>query len=167
MENDQTKTAPIARKPGRYDFSEQFIEPFSRLRGEVDRLFGSFPGRFPSLPLDRTEALAAPVLEMTEADKAYKITAELPGIDPADVEVTLEDGMLRIAGEKKQKREENERGFRFFERGYGRFERYVELPTAAEGDGITADFRNGVLSISIPKAADAEKQPRKIAVNTA
>ena len=104
---------------------------------------------------------------MTEADKAYKITAELPGIDPADVDVTVEDGMLRIAGEKKEEREANERGYRFSERSYGCFERYIELPAAADGDGITATFKNGLLSISIPKSGDAEKQPRKIAVATA
>ena len=167
MNNEQTSTAPIARKPQRHDFTEQFIEPFSRLRGEVDRLFEALPGRLPSLRFDRAAAIAAPALEMTEADKAYKITAELPGIDPADVDVTVEDGMLRIAGEKKEEREANERGYRFSERSYGRFERYIELPAAADGDGITATFKNGLLSISIPKSGDAEKQPRKIAVATA
>lgn len=144
------------------DFTDQLIEPFTQLRTEVDRLFESFPFRLPSLKLGKFAA--APALEMSETNKAYKITAELPGIDPDDVEVTFDDGVLRIAGEKKEEREENERGYRLSERSYGSFERAISLPTAANPDKIDAKFKNGVLTITIAKDGEEKQNVRKIKI---
>lgn len=142
------------------DFTEQLIEPFTQLRSEVDRLFESFPFRLPTLKLDRFAAV--PALETTETDKAYKVTAEIPGIDPQDIEVTFEDGLLRIAGEKREEREENERGFSFCERSYGAFERLIALPSSADPDKINARFKNGVLTISVAKDGKTKANVRKI-----
>jgi HSP20 family protein len=165
---DTITTPPAMARRQAPAFTEQFIEPFSQLRSEVDRLLESFPFRMPSLRLGRADAaMTVPALEMTETDKAYKITAELPGIDPAQVEVTFEDGLLRIAGEKKEEREENERGYRLSERSYGRFERCIELPAAADDDGIKAGFKDGILTVTVAKAVEAQKQPRRIAVEKA
>lgn len=147
-------------------FTDQLIEPLSRLRSEVDRLFDDFPFRMPSMPFGRLMA-AAPAVEMKETAKSYKIMAELPGMEADDVEVSFEDGLLRIAGEKKEEREENERGYRISERRYGAFERILELPSAADGDKIKAKFRNGVLTVIVPKDGKAERQPRRIAVEKA
>src|SRR6476661_118276 len=102
-------------------FTDRLIEPFTQLRGEVDRLFESLPFRLPSLRAGPFTSV--PALEMSETDKSYKITAELPGIEPEDVQVTFDEGILRISGEKKEEREENERGYRLSERSYGAFER--------------------------------------------
>lgn len=132
------------------DFTEQLIEPFAHLRSEVDRLFDGFPFRMPAIRLGRA-ATAWPPVEMSETKKAYKISAELPGLDPADVEVTFEDGLLRIAGEKQQQRDEEERGYRLSERSYGAFERLIKLPSAADPEKISARFKKGVLSVSIAK----------------
>jgi HSP20 family protein len=88
-----------------------------------------------------------------------------PGIDPEDVDVTFEDGMLRIAGEKKEQREENERGYRVSERTYGAFERLIELPPAARPDRIDAKFKNGVLAITVAKDGEAKRNVRKIKVS--
>jgi HSP20 family protein len=144
------------------DFTDQLIEPFTQLRTEVDRLFESFPFRLPSLKLGKFAA--APALEMSETNKAYKITAELPGIDPDEVEVTFDDGILRIAGEKKEEREENERGYHLSERSYGSFERAVSLPSAANPDKIDAKFKNGVLTITIAKDGEEKQNVRKIKI---
>ena len=89
-----SKTAVAKHQPS--DFTDQLIEPFNHLRTEVDRLFESFPFRLPTLSFKRFAS--APALEMTETDKAFKITAELPGIEPENVEVTFEEGLLRISG---------------------------------------------------------------------
>jgi HSP20 family protein len=105
-----------------------------------------------------------PALEMSETEKSYKITAELPGIDPEEVEVTFDDGILRIAGEKKEEREENERGYRLSERSYGAFERAISLPPAANPETIDAKFRNGVLKITIAKDGDEKRNVRKIKI---
>jgi HSP20 family protein len=162
MDTKPIKTRePTVAPPRSGDFTEQLIEPFTHLRNEVDRLFESFPFRMPTLKLGRFAS--APALEMTETDKGYKITAEIPGIDPENVEVTFEDGVLRIAGEKKEQREESERGYRLSERSYGAFERLVELPSAANGENIDAKFRNGVLTLRIGKNSET-RNVRKISI---
>jgi HSP20 family protein len=163
-----TREAPIAKRPAQ-DFTEQLIEPFTQLRSEVDRLFESFPFRFPTLAsFSRFNfATLAPAVEMKETAKRYKLTAELPGIDPDDVEVAFENGMLRIAGEKKDEREENESGYRYAERSYGTFERLISLPAAADSNKIDAKFKNGVLTITIAKLPEDKAKPRRIQVGKA
>ena len=153
---------PAASTPRIPDFTDQLIEPFTQLRSEVDRLFESFPFRLPSMKLGRLASV--PALEMSETNKNYKITAELPGIDPEEVEVTFDDGMLRIAGEKKEEREENERGYRLSERSYGAFERAVSLPADANPEKIDAKFKNGVLRITIAKDGAEKRNVRKIRI---
>lgn len=161
MDTKQTTKRSIAKlRPA--DFTDQLIEPFTQLRSEMDRLFESFPLRLPSLKVGRL--WAAPALEMTETDKAYKITAEVPGIEPDDIEVTFEDGLLRIAGEKKAEREQNERGLRLSERSYGAFERLIELPSAANPEKIAAKFKSGVLVITVAKDGEAKRNVRKIKI---
>jgi len=145
------------------DFTEQLIEPFSQLRSEVDRLFESFPFRMPALRLGRMPAF--PAIETTETEKHYKVTAELPGLDADDIEVTFVDGMLRISGEKSEKHEEDERGYRLSERSYGAFERVIDLPSAADDGEIAAKFKSGVLTITIPKSTNASKS-KKIAIKS-
>lgn len=161
MDTKQTAKPPVTTRQAA-DFTDQLIEPFTQLRTEVDRLFESFPFRLPSLKLGRFAT--APALEMSETNKAYKITAELPGIDPDNVDVTFEDGLLRIAGEKKEEREENERGYRLSERSYGNFERVISLPSAANPDKIDAKFKNGVLTITIAKDGEEKQNVRKIKI---
>ena len=159
------KTADRAvTKPSGSDLTDRLVEPFSQLRGEVDRLFSSFPLRLPAVRLPLMPAF--PAIETTETEKRYKVTAELPGIDPEDIDVSFEDGFLRIAGEKCDQREENERGYRFSERSYGAFERVVDLPAAAADADISAKFKNGVLTLTIPKKAKAAPKKRKIAIKS-
>lgn len=147
------------------DFTEQLIERFSQLRNEVDSLVDRYPFKLPAMKFGRP--VSVPALDMTETENDYKITAELPGIEPQDVEVTYEDGVLRIAGEKKEQREEKERGYRLSERSYGAFERIVELPSEADAEKIDASFKSGVLTITIPKSAEAKRNVRKIQINEA
>ena len=160
---ERTKPETAPAKPEESDFTGQLIEPFSRLRNEVDRIFDNLPFRIPTIRLSRFAA--APAVEMTETKKAYKIKAELPGMDPENVEVTFEDGLLRISGEKKEEREESEKGYRLSERTYGSFERLIELPAAAQGEKIEAKFKNGLLTITVPKSPNANAQPRRIMID--
>lgn len=162
---ETTKREPAVARRRTPDFTEQLIEPFTQLRNEVDRLFDSFPLRIPTFRFARSAAV--PAIDMSETDKAYKITAELPGMDPENVDVTFDDGMLRIAGEKQEQREENERGYSFSERTYGAFERLVELPSAAQGDKIKAKFKNGVLTVTVPKDEKAAAKSKRIAIEKA
>lgn len=163
-----TKSLSTSRKPAMArrqssDYTDQLIEPFAQLRTEVDRLFEGFPFRHPFMRLEHFAA--GPALEMAETDTAYKITAELPGIDPENIEVTYEHGLLRIAGEKKEERKERERGYRLSERSYGAFERVVELPTAANSETIAAKLKNGILTVTVDKDGEAKRNVRRISID--
>jgi HSP20 family protein len=167
MPKQDTATTSRATQLAPTSFTDQLIEPLSRLRGEVDRLFDDFPFRLPSLRIVSNGMITAPALEMKETKKAFSISAELPGIDPDAVEISVENGVLKIAGEKRLEREEDEQGYRISERSYGAFERAISLPDGADADKITARCRNGVLTITIPKDKKAAKNGRRIAVEQA
>lgn len=160
MATKQMTRPPVARRQP--DFTDQLIEPFAQFRTEVDRLFEGFPFRLPTFKFARFAS--APALEITETDKLYKITAELPGIEAEDVDVTYEDGVLRIGGDKKEEREENERNYRLSERSYGEFERLVALPSGANPEKIGAAFKNGVLTITVAKSGEEKPGVRKIKI---
>ena len=144
-------------------------------RSEMDRLFDRFG--FPSFrrildmepawrPLS-TFTFSAPAVDLSEDDKGYKITAELPGLNAKDVDVSVSDGRLVLKGEKRQEKEEKEKNYFFSERAYGSFQRAFELPASVDRDKIAADFAKGVLTITLPKTAEAQKQSKKIEVKSA
>ena len=159
----KTRARPTAA-PTAQSFTDQLIEPLSRLRGQVDRLFDDFPFRIPAR-FATDAAIAIPALEMTETKKAYKLTAEVPGMESGDIEVSVEDDMLRIAGEKKSERDDEDQGYRISERSYGAFERLIRLPAAADRSGIKAKCRHGLLTLTIPKDGEAAARGHKIAVD--
>ncbi len=133
-------------------------DPFVTLRREMDRLFDdAFRG------LGR--AGNWPSLEVSETDKEVKVTAELPGLEEKDVEVLLANGTLTLRGEKKSETEDKDR--HFSERYYGRFERRVALPTEVDEDKVQASFKNGVLTVTMPKSAKAQERIKRIPLNKA
>ncbi len=149
-------------------------EPFEGLRREMDRLFddftGAFWGRSPFAPsaLRRGESTFAgmPAVDVAETDKAYEITAELPGMEEKNIEVKLADGILSIKGEKQEESEEKDKNYYRRERSFGSFERNFQVPENVDVDKIEASFKNGVLSVKLPKTAEAQKQSKKIEVKT-
>lgn len=159
----------LAPKAKETNLIEQFMEPLARLRDQVDRAFDDFPVRFPAfaIPSGLAALLPTPAIEMTETDKAYKVTVEVPGIEADKIVVEAEMGLLVIKGEKTEEREEKERDFTRSERSYGAFERRIALPADAELDKIHAKTINGVLKIKIPRGAHSENARRKIAVESA
>jgi HSP20 family protein len=151
--------------------------PFESLRREIDRLFDNVQvgpwqtpfGRsvFDVEPFWRGEISwgKAPAVDVVEKDKAYEITAELPGIDKNNVEVKFADGVLSIKGEKKETKEEKDKDRYVSERRYGSFQRSFRIPDAVDADKIDANFQNGVLTITLPKKPEAAKAEKKIAIN--
>ena len=105
-----------------------------------------------------------PAVDVAETDKAYEITAELPGLDEKNVEVKLANGVLSIKGEKQEEKEEKEKDYYRRERSFGSFERSFQVPDDVEENKIEASFKNGVLSVTLPKSAEARKQAKKIEV---
>jgi HSP20 family protein len=109
---------------------------------------------------------ATPAVDVAEKDKAYEITAELPGLDEKNVEVKVANGMLSIKGEKKEEKEEKKRGYYLSERRYGAFERRFQIPEGVDSDKIDATFKKGVLTVTLPKSATAQAAEKKIAVKS-
>jgi HSP20 family protein len=148
-------------------------------RHEMDRVVDRFSGGFhlPSWPQmfkpgpgagdEGFFAFSAPAMDVTEDDKAYKITAELPGLDEKNVDVALSDDMLTLKGEKHYEKDEKDKHRHISERGYGSFQRTFALPVGVDHDKIEATLAKGVLTITLPKTAEAQKPQKKIEVKAA
>ena len=142
-------------------------------RTDMDRLFDRFGNGFgtPSLPhlfeTDPNLSLAVPAIDVAETDKAYIVTAELPGLDEKDIDVSMTGDLLVIKGEKRQEREEKTKNYYIAERSYGKFHRSFTLPSGIESDRIAAAFSKGILTITLPKSVEAQKQQKKIDVKHA
>jgi HSP20 family protein len=107
---------------------------------------------------------AAPAVDIAESDKAYEITAELPGLDEKNIEVKLANGALTIKGEKQEEKEEKKKDYYLHERHFGSFERCFRVPEGVDADKIEASFKKGVLTVTLPKTPEAQKAEKKIAV---
>lgn len=136
--------------------------PFLSLHREMNRLFDEAfrdfgaPSLFGRMP-------AWPSVEVADTDKEIRVSAELPGLEEKDVEVLMEDGVLTLRGEKKSEVEDKAR--QFSERSYGRFERRIPLGFEVEDDKVAAEFRNGVLTVTLPKPENAPARAKRIAIN--
>jgi len=166
----------VTKKPAEPALAGDVWRPFESLRKEVDRVFEDFGDDFWRRPfrslaaLERTspsKLAATPAVDVSETDKAYEITAELPGMDEKNVEVNVANGGLTIKGEKKEEKEEKKKDYCVSERRYGSFERYFNLPDSVDADKIEAAFKNGVLKVTLPKTAEAQKPAKKIDVKAA
>jgi HSP20 family protein len=131
-------------------------EPFSR---EVDRLFDSFFGQS-----ERGARRWVPPMDLVEADNHFVLKADLPGLSDDDVAIEVQDGTLKISGERKEEHEQTERGWYRVERSFGSFSRSLTLPDGVDPDGISAEFHNGVLEVRIPKPE--ERKPRRITISS-
>jgi HSP20 family protein len=141
------------------------LRPFGR-KSDVDRLFESF-GRDLGWPgSDVRSAAAAPSIDVSETDSELRIDADLPGVEEKDVDVAISDNVLTIKGEKKAEKEEKKKDFHLVERSYGSFSRSLTLPFAADPSKAKATFKNGVLSISLPKPPEVKAKARKIAISS-
>jgi len=153
------------------------FESLTGLRDEMNHLFDEFftgferraPTLFrsyePGWLLGGRRGELTPAVDVAEDEKAVTLTAELPGLKDEDIEVVLRDDMLTVKGEKKSEREEKKENFHLTERRYGAFERTFRLPETADADKISAAFDDGVLTVTVPKKAEAKvKAERKIKV---
>jgi len=147
--------------------------PFEHLRREIDRLFDDFDGgfwrapfRMPHWPRSVTWP-SMPAVDVTDTEKAYEITAELPGMDEKNVEVKVANGVLTIKGEKEEDKEEKKKDYYVRERNFGSFERSFQVPDGVDADKIEANFKKGVLTVTLPKKPEAQKTAKKIDVKAA
>ena len=147
----------------RNELARTDVSPFGALQREIDRLFADFTRGWPTLGA----ADLTPRMDVTERDGEIELTAELPGLEEKDVEITLVDNVLTIRGEKSVGKEEKDENRRIVERSYGAFSRSLELPAGINPDDITATMRNGVLTVKLPKPVQSQAEATKIAIKAA
>lgn len=152
--------------------------PLTNLRREIDRLFDDFHPFSRGFPFGGAKDLelawpktaawqVAPAMDLVEKDGGYEISAELPGLDEKNVEVKIASGALTIKGEKSEDKEEKEKDYYLSERRYGSFQRSFRIPEGVDVDKIEANLTRGVLTVKLPKSAEARKDEKKIAVKVA
>ena len=147
-------------------FSRGNGDTLDTLQDEINRVFRDFARGWPALQ----GSFAGDVgldLDVAETDKALEITAEIPGVDAKDIDVSIVNGMLTIKGEKRSQRDEKTKDYQLVERSFGSFQRAVSLPFDADPAKIEAKFDKGVLTISVPKPPEVAAKVQKIAVKPA
>jgi HSP20 family protein len=150
-------------------WSEKALDPapFRALRQEVDRLFNDFTSDI-ALPSQWTGGGKLAIkLDVAETDKTIEVTAELPGVNEKEIDVSLSGDMLTIKAEKKSDKEEKTKDYHLVERSYGTFQRSMQLPFQADAAKIDAKFDKGVLKLVVQKPAEAQTRQQKVEVKTA
>jgi HSP20 family protein len=165
--------------PWRWGSLRSFDEdrPFEAFRAEMDTLHRSIDRLFsdawsrgfaPSLLSETwTTGKIMPSLDVVDDDKAFRVTVELPGMTDKDVAVTVDDHTLTIRGEKKEEKEKKDKDAFRRERAYGSFRRTIELPGEVDAAKIEAKFKDGVLTIDLPKTKEAQERVKQIPVKAA
>jgi HSP20 family protein len=171
VKRNQPATSPTRQRESR----PAPLDPFQVMRHEMDRMFDRFwrggfglpsfrrmwePEQF--MPSEGGMGFAMPAIDFSEDENAYHLTAELPGLSEKDINLDLSDNMLTITGEKREEKEEKEKNYHYSERRFGSFRRAVQLPHHVDRDKIEASFKNGVLSVTLPKTSDAKQRQRRI-----
>ncbi len=163
--------------------AKRSADALATLRERIDKVFNEFFTEFPRVgfgrsmfdrlfdlePLAKIESsfgLSMPAVDLVEKTKEYTITAELPGMSEKDLDLSVRGNLLTIKGEKKEERETKDKDRYVSERRYGSFQRSFRLPDGVDEEGIDADFKNGVLTIRLPKTREAQKAARKISVSS-
>jgi HSP20 family protein len=145
---------------------DDLFDPFVTLRREVDRILDDFFNGSGGTALRAMNGVT-PVLDVTESEKEIVVTAELPGLDEKDFEVTVAGDVLTIKGEKKAEHEEKNGDAYYMERRFGSFSRSVRLPFEVKDEQVDAKYEKGVLTVRIPKPAEVQKAVRRIEVKAA
>lgn len=167
----KTEAAPATQVTKASDW-----QPFEALRNQVDRLFHDFQTGFLQAPSYRSlldmepfwrrdfAFSVTPAIDIVEKEKAFEVTAELPGLDAKNIELQLSDNVLTVKGEKQEDKEEKTKDRYVSERRYGSFRRSLQVPGGVDADKIEAAFKNGVLTVTLPKSPEAQKKQKSIPI---
>jgi HSP20 family protein len=140
--------------------------PLLSLQREMNRIVESFFPGLQSRPFGELPGMFSPHMNVAETDKAVQVTIELPGMDDKDVEVALTQDTLTIRGVKREEKSDQTRSYHRFERTFGSFNRTISLPADLDHDKVSATFKKGILTISLPKSTQALQEAKKIPVTT-
>ncbi len=144
------------------------IAPFRSLREEIDRVFEDFVRGWPR-PWSGTwpatlESVSAPTVDLKETEKEFVLTAEVPGVTKDQLNIAIAEDSVTLQGERKEEKEKKEENYHYRESSYGSFQRVVPLPAAVVADKAKAKLKDGVLTLTLPKAEPSEKKQIKIKV---
>lgn len=145
---------------------EDHGNPFESFRQELNRMFENFFSEMGSEPYREALSRFSPHVDVKETEKDVRISAELPGIDAKDLEISISENVLTLHGEKKGEKEEKEDRYYSRERSYGSFHRDISLPAPVDSDKATATFKHGVLIVVIPKRTNIKEKSKKIEVKS-
>jgi HSP20 family protein len=163
-----TNNLPLKRRGDKMAIRRENESPVMAIQNEMNRLFDNFfSDPFDLTPIAALRPLPAefsPRVNVSETDKAMQVTAELPGMEEKDIQISLEQECLVLTGEKKSESEETGKNFHRYERSYGSFQRVIPLVSEIKEDKVEATFKNGVLTIILPKAESAVKAAKKISI---
>jgi len=141
--------------------------PLARLRDDMDHVFDRFwrdPWSASLADLFPSSGGFGLQVNLAESDNDVIVTTELPGVDSEDIDIDVSGNTLTIRGEKKQEKEDKKQNYHYVERSYGSFHRSVQLPSAADPNKVDANFKNGILTVTLQKRPDAK--PKRIEVKT-
>ena len=138
--------------------------PFLSLRNEMNRLFDSFFDDFNIRPFRERWGKIFPQVNIKENNKQIEVSAEMPGIDQKDVDISIYNNVLTLRGEKKQEKEDKDGDYYHKECSYGSFHRDIALPCEVEEEKVKADFKKGVLKITLPKKEETQRKAKKIEI---
>ena len=173
-DEDAGKAAPIQRSLAQTQ-NQHLSGSLTRFHQDLDRIFDQafrgfdlapFGFNRPLLP-GMNDGMIKPTLDLSATEKAYTIAVEVPGVDEKDVKVEIVNDTLTIRGEKKHEKEENDKNYYRMERSYGSFQRVLSLPEDADQTGVAATFKNGVLTVTMPRVVAQQANVRQIEVKSA
>jgi len=164
-EEEAGKPMPFARE------EKQILSPLQQLHSEMDRIFDQTFKGFGLAQFGFGKASAAelfkPTLDLSASEKQYTVSVEVPGVDEKDIQLEIVDDTLVIKGEKKQETESKDNSFYRIERSYGSFRRVLSLPEDADRENVSAAFKKGVLTVTIPRKPSQKAEVKRVEIKSA
>ena len=151
-----SKNMPVKR--------EEYSNPLSRLQNEMNLVFDRFFDDFHLSPFQDRELTGLPKIDIKETKKEVLVSAELPGLEAKDLDISITDDVLTLRGEKKQEQKREEENYYHMECTYGAFNRSIPLPSEVESDNVKAEFKNGILKIRLIKKPEEHRKSKKIEI---
>ena len=160
------KILPLKRRNDKLAVRREYDNPVVAIQNEMNRVFVRFFDDPFSFDLFERSPLIefSPRVDVSETEKEFKVVAELPGMDERDIQLTLQQDALVISGEKKAESEEKGKNFHRLERTFGSFTRVISLPSVVEREKVNAEFKKGVLTVTLPKPESSIKASKKIEI---
>lgn len=143
---------------------EEDKHPLTRLQQDMNRVFDNFFEDFSLTPFQDRDIYTFPKIDIKETKKEVMVSAELPGMDADDIDISINDNVLSLRGEKKQERKDEGENYYHMECAYGSVHRNVTLPSEVESDNVNAIFKNGVLKVTMTKKPENQQKAKRIEI---